>query len=216
MLRLSPAFLLLLSFQAPPAQIGTGPEPSATPVSWEFKFEFLDPRRIEVQVPGRPGPEVFWYMVYTVTNPGPRTHRFFPTLQIVTEDLQVINTDTGIDPIVFNTIRELHHITHKYMVSPTQAIGELKAGDDNSIESVAIWRDFNLTANTYKVYIAGLSGETRLIRNPSFDPSKPPSEENPKFFTLRKTLEIDYTLPGSPLARPFVESERGAMRWIMR
>jgi len=228
--KLNFALLLLCVFQAT-GDVGTGPEPSGTPVSWELEFKFLDPRRLEIQLPGSDRPEVYWYMVYTVSNPSQRSQRFFPLFQLVTEDLRVIDTDMGISPLVVDAIRERHKITHKYLVHPTQSIGALLTGDDNARESVAIWRDTDLTLklNTFTIYVAGLSGETRLVRNPAHNAQQPESRKvtgpdgqerevasNPKYFTLRKTLEIRYTLPGSPRAHPEVAPERGDARWIMR
>lgn len=217
--------LLSLGTQAAPV-VGTGPEPAATRVSWEFEFKFDDPQRIEVQLPGADQPEVYWYMVYTVTNPDARSQLFFPTVQIVTEDLRVFDTDVGISPLVFEVIRERHRRTHQYLVHPTPGIGELLSGDDNARECVAIWRQIDLNVNSFKVYVAGLSGETQFVRNPVHDPSKPEGVKrgadgkerivNPKHFTLRKTLEIQYDLPGSPAARSLAAPERGQVRWIMR
>ena len=214
---------------APGRDVGTGPEPSAVPISWELEFKFLDPQRIEVQLPGAERPEVYWYLVYTVANTSPRSQRFFPLFQIVTEDLRVHDTDMGIDPLVFDAIRERNRITHPYLVDPTKAIGALLSGDDYARESVAIWRQIDLTINNFRVYIAGLSGEMRFVPNPGYDPQKPETRKvtgpdgkttevvvNPKNFTLRKTLEIRYTLPGSPEARPAAMPERKQVRWIMR
>lgn len=221
--------MVLLFATGVDVDVGSGPEPSPNPISWELEFTFLDPQRIEVQLPGRQTPEVYWYVVYTVTNTSGRSQRFFPMFQIVTEDLQVFDTDTGISALVFDAIRERHRITHKYLVHPTKAIGALLAGADNARESVAIWRQVDLSLNDFKVYVAGLSGETDFIRNPVYDPGKPETREvgwlagqpreqvvNPKYFTLRKTLEIPYTLPGSPAARPAAVPQRGQVRWIMR
>ncbi len=222
-------YMLLLALGPVEKEVGVGPQPSPNPISWEFQFTFLDPRRIEIQLPDSDRPEVYWYMVYTVTNASRRSQRFFPTFQIVTEDLRVVDTDMGISPLVFDAIRERHRITHKYMVHPTKSIGALLSGDDNARESVAIWRGVDLTLNNFRIYVAGLSGETRFVVNPSYDPGKPETEKvigpdghvreltpNPKYFTLRKTLEIRYTLPGSPLARSQAEPERGETRWLMR
>ena len=222
---------VLLALSATPSarDVGTGPEPSATPVSWELEFKFLDPQRIEVRLPGADRPEVYWYLVYTVVNKSPRSQRFFPLFQIVTEDLRVYDTDMGIDPLVFDAIRERYRITHKYMVEPTKAIGALLSGDDYARESVAIWRQIDLSITNFSVYVAGLSGELRFIPNPAYDPREPETRQvagrevkagetaaNPKNFTLRKTLEIRYTLPGSPEARPAATPERDQVRWIMR
>lgn len=222
--------LLLAMLLAPPGgEVGKGLEPSPTPTSWELELRFEDPHRVEVQLPGESEPHVYWYMLYTVTNRSGRTQSFFPQFQFVTEDLAVHDTDMGISPLVFDTIRERHRQLYKYLVTPTKAIGELRVGDDNARESVAIWRDIDLRQNSFTIYVSGLSGEVRVVKNPSHNPGKPETQKqvgpdgierdipvNPRNFTLRKTLEIDYTLPGSPLARPFVEAERQRTRWIMR
>ncbi|MGD8450605.1 MAG: hypothetical protein PVJ57_02205 [Phycisphaerae bacterium] len=222
------AAFLALMFLAPQAAstVGAGPEPAPTPISWELDIKFLDPERIEVQLPGQAEPEVYWYMVYTVTNPGSRSQFFFPTFQLVTDDLRVIDTDTGISKLVFDAIAERHRITHKYLMRPTRVIGELLMGDDNARESVAIWRANDLNVNSFTIYVAGLSGETQFIHNPAYDPSQPERVEvgadgkervvNPRHFTLRKTLEISYNLPGSPGARTVAAPERQAVRWVMR
>ncbi len=208
--------LLLLAASPPAPPVGTGPEPSPTPISWELDLRFLDPQRIEVQVPGAATPEVYWYMVYTVTNHTGRSQQFFPTFQLVTDDLRVIDTDMGISALVFNAIRERHRRTHPDLVHPTKAIGDLLTGDDNARESVAIWRGVEADAHSFCIYVAGLSGETRLVKNPTFDPGRPESPENSKQFTLRKTLEICYNLRGDSGARALAEPERVGVRWLMR
>ena len=221
---LTACVLLLLAVPAP-VRVGTGPEPSPRPVSWELDIQFLDPQRIEVQVPGRAEPEVYWYMVYTLTNHSERSQFLFPTFQLVTEDLRVIDTDIGISKLVFDAIRQRHQKTHKYLVHPTKAIGDLRIGDDNARESVAVWRNADLNVSSFKVYVSGLSGETQSVANPTHDPASPELAAgadgrervvNPKDFTLRKTLEIRYNLPGSPAARAWAEPERVGIGWVMR
>jgi hypothetical protein len=200
-------------------EAGRGPQPAPTPVSWELDFKFLDPQRIEVLEPGSDKPEVYWYLVYTVTNRSDRGVFFFPTFQLVTEDLRVIDTDKGISKLVFDAIRARHRKTHKYLVHPTKAIGALLVGDDNSRESVAIWRASLVDVNSFTIYVAGLSGETRLVPNPSWHADDAPSTqagENPKYYTLRKTLEIRYNLPGSATGRAEALPERVSVRWVMR
>lgn len=215
--------------QVPQTDPGSVRQPSPTPISWEFEFRFLDPRRIDLPVPGTDRTEVYWYVVYRVTNPTPRTQRFYPLFQIVTEELELFNTETGIHPYVVDAIRERHKLTHPYLIHPTQAIGDLRSGADNAVDSVAIWKEIDLTQNSFRVYVGGLSGELQYVQNRAYDPDQPETiietspggEErevvvNPKFFTLRKTLEIRYTLPGSPTARTTVLPEREGVRWMMR
>lgn len=213
---------MILLFVQPPGELGGGPEPAPTAVTWELDFKYVNPpRRIEM------GGTTYWYLVYTATNRSSATQRFFPRSQLVTEELRVIETDMGINAAVFDAIRQRHQKTHPYLVSPTKAVGEIRIGDDNAIESVAIWRNVDLSVNEFKIVIGGLSGETRLIRNPAFDPSRPetpPSaaaeppgtEQNPRFFTLRKTLELSYRLAGSENTRIAAEPVLERARWIMR
>jgi hypothetical protein len=228
-LALMPLTLLAGMSAGPTREMGEIPRPSPTPIAWEMEFAFLDPQRIEVLVPGADEPEIYWYIVYTVTNTSPRTQRFFPTFQIVTEDLVVQDTDVGISMLVFDAIKARHAVTHPYLVTPTEAIGPLKTGADNARESVAIWRQIDLSDNDFTVYVAGLSGEARAVPNPAYDPERPELTTvtgpdgrqrelvtNPKTFTLRKTLEIRYAIPGSPAARPQAVPERLRVRWILR
>jgi hypothetical protein len=210
--------------------VGDGPEPSPSLVSWELDFEYQHPRRILVQLRGEQEPTPYWYMLYTVTNPSPRTQRFFPMFELVAEDLQVHATDIGVSPLVFNAIRERHRRTHPYLVSPTEAIGDIRTGDDYAIESVAIWRADLVPGKQFTVYVGGLSGETKSIPNPAYDPSKPESYDrldqkgqravevnNPKRFTLRKTLQLVYRLPGSLAGqRALLQPKLSEKRWIMR
>jgi hypothetical protein len=212
-----------------PWAVGEGPEPSPTPISWEFEFRFADLRRITVQTAGASGPQDYWYLLYTAVNTSPRTQRFYPEFEAVTDDLRVVGADIGISPIVFDAIRERHRVTHPYLVHPTEAIGELKSGEDNARESVAIWRADDLAVNNFTIYVAGLSGESRLVPNPVYDPQRPETTTvtgvngrarevvvNPRLFTLRKTLAIRYKLPGSDEALRRAEPVRVGVEWVMR
>lgn len=213
---------LALALQMP-SDAGEGPSPSPVEVSWQFKFDFIStPIRVNV------GGQTYWYIIYRVTNPGPQPRHFFPLCYVVTEDLKVVATEIGIPPPVFQEIHRRHRNTYRELMSPNQVIGELKGGEDYARESVAIWRNVDLSTNNFAVYVAGLSGETQLVRNPAYD-SKAASQPagsrtgnpvagdaNPKFFTVRKTLEIRYSLPGSTQGQGVVEPVRVETRWVMR
>lgn len=229
MLRLLAATVLLFAAQEREPAAGTGPEPSPAPIAWEFEFRYLHPRRIEIQLAGTEKPQLYWYMVYTVVNTSSTTQRFYPTFELVTGDLRVVETDMGISPLVFEAINERHKLTHPYLVHPTKAIGDLRVGEDYARESVAIWRASDLNVARFTIYIAGLSGEARILPNPAYDPDKPEIRRvvgkdgrerevtvNPKHFTIRKTLQLRYTLPASEDARRRVEPRFDGARWIMR
>ena len=219
----------VLTAQDKPEPVGIGPEPSPTPIAWEFDFKYVQPRRIEVRSPETGRTEVYWYMLYTVTNKSRTTRPFYPIFDLVTDDLRIIHTDLGISPLVFDAIKERHKVTHKYLVHPTKALGDLSAGDDYARESVAIWRADDLNVSEFKIYVSGLSGEARVMKNPTYDPAQPESQTivgddgrereesvNPKYFTLQKTLCLSYSLPASAKARGEIEPRLEQAAWIMR
>jgi len=67
------------------------------------------------------------------------------------------------------------------------------------------------------------------VANPAYDPDAPETIEvpdifgrmqpvvvNPRHFTIRKTLELDYLLPGSPAQHWQTEPVLERRRWVMR
>jgi hypothetical protein len=216
------AWVALLMPQMP-SDAGDGPAPSSVEVSWQLKFEFIStPMRVTV------GGETYWYILYRVTNPGPRTQTFFPLCTVVSEDLKTVPTEIGVPASVFQEIYKRHRDRFPRLVSPNQVIGELRVGEDYAQESVAIWRNVDLSSNNFAIYVAGLSGETQQIRNPAYNPDEPETKEivrggrketvvvNPRFYTIRKTLEMRYILPGSASGAGMGEPVRVETRWVMR
>lgn len=216
--------LLLLANDQKPREVGEGPAPSLTTVSWELEFEYLNPpRRIEA------AGGTYFYIVYKVTNKSAVKQRFYPLIQLVTDDLRVIDTDSGISNAVFEAIRTRHQATHPHMLEPSAVIGDIRSGADHAKESVAIWRADQVTVNNFTVFVAGLSGEAKLIKNPAYDAKQPEKQTvtgsdgqsrevvvNPKSFTVRKTLELRYAVPGSTSQRDLRDPELVLSRWVMR
>ncbi len=168
-------------------------------------------------------------MLYTVVNNSGRDIEFLPKFEIVTKDLKVIPADPAADPAVFNAIKKLHVKDRPFLLDPLEVTGKLLQGADNAKDSVAIWHDFAGQTRHFTLFVSGLSGDTDVIANPTFDPSKPekvvrkgPDGQkvevavNPRRFTLYKTLSIVYTLPGDSQARQTADLVRGNIRWIMR
>src|SRR5207253_1846178 len=97
----------------------------------------------------------------------------------------------GLDPAVFKAIKARHAKTHPFLVSPIDAIGRIKEGADNAIDSVAIFDDLEPRFSSFTIYVGGLTGERRQIPNPSFDPKKPKDDrKNPPSFVIQKTLAL--------------------------
>ncbi len=205
------------------------PAPSIAPRSWQLEFEFQDPRRLIIQLPGEAKPRVYWYLLYTVTNNSNRDVQFMPRFQIVTDNLQVLETDVAADPAVFTAIKKMHTKDRPFLLEPLEVLGKLLQGADNAKDSVAIWQDFSGDARQFTIFVSGLSGETVILPNPTYDPGKPEFVMkdlpggiktkvmvNPKRFVLHKTLSISYRLPGDDEARKQAEPIRETVEWLMR
>lgn len=192
------------------------PKPAIAPKTWELKFRFQDPRKVSVFVPGSEAPVVYWYMLYSVENPGRQERDFLPQFDVVTDTLATVRSELKVSPEAYRAIER--RANDPLLVPPEKAVGRLLSGKENSVRSVAIWRDFDPKAKAFTVFVGGLSGETAAMKNPAFDESKPEGEDNPRKFVLRKTLAIPYRLPGSEEARSLAEPERvpDGMEWIMR
>jgi hypothetical protein len=205
------------------------PTPSLTPQTWQLEFQFEDPQRLVIQLPGEAKPRVYWYVLYNVVNNSGKDVQFLPKFEIVTSDLKVIPADIAADPAVFAAIRKQHVKDRPFLLEPLEVTGKMLQGADNAKDSVAIWRDFSGETRKFTMFVSGLSGDNVVIPNPAFDSGKPETElrdgangqkikmaVNPRRFTLYKTLSIPYTLPGDDEARKTSAAVRGDLEWVMR
>ncbi len=213
------------------------PHPSVTPESWELNFRPGEPMRIEVDTGD--GPQVYWYMLYTVINETGEDVNFHPEITRVSE----IDNDTPTSeaianpksapkliseislvphPKVFEAIKKRHEKTYPFLVSPIKAIGKLRQGKDYAVSSVAIFKELDPRVSKFTIYVSGLSGETKTIPNPKYDPKNAKKTEpgepddNPQFFVLRKTLAMPYTIPGDAKTSRYAKPVLGKLSWVMR
>ena len=199
--------------------VGTGqaaPEPAKAPKSWQIDFEFHDLQRMTLTLPGDRHPTVFWYLLYTATNNSGKDVDFFPSFELVTDSLGVLTAGDNISPSVYDAVRGRHKKAYPFFRDPIRASGKLLQGPDNARTSAAVFRDFDPEADAFRIYAAGLSGEIARISNSTFDGDTPQSAGNPRFFTLRKTLEITYHFPGDTNTRHLAAPVRQSQNWVMR
>lgn len=192
------------------------PQPSKAPRAWELDVEFHDLQRITVTLPGDSKPTAYWYLLYTVTNNSGRDVEFYPSFDLVTNQLEVVPANDHVHPAVYDAVEARYRKTYPFFVNPMKVNGLLLQGEDASRTSAAVFREFAAEANAVTIYAAGFSGEIVRSPNPSFDSSKAESAENPRFFVLRKTLAIAYDVPGDPQTRLSASATRKSMEWVMR
>jgi hypothetical protein len=210
------AALLLFVTASVSAQTQTSPRRSFVPGNWQLDLEFFDPQRITVHLPGDDGPTTYWYLLYRVTNNTGLDVQYYPSFRLVTDTLEVVDGGDRISPTVYDTIFERHRREFPFFAPPWKVNGPLLQGTENSRVSAAVFRPFGTQAARFTIFISGLSGQTERITNPGFDPGTDESEDNPRFFILRRTLAIHYDLPGDLMTRTTTTPIRRTREWVMR
>lgn len=192
--------LMSLSTSAPAA----APEPNIVPSSWELDFKHNKPRVISVRVPGEDGLQHFWYMTYTVTNVTGEDQYFVPEFTLVTDAGDILQGNRQIPPQVVKAIQNREN--NPLLERPTDTIGRLLQGRDNARDGMAIWRMPDHNVRHVRIFIAGLSGEIHTIEDP----------ETGEEITLRKTLMLEYELPGSGEHMRRKEFRNEETDWVVR
>lgn len=186
-----------------------------TPSS-QLDFQFHDPQRITLQLPGDPSPTTYWYLLYTVTNNTGKDVQFFPSFRLVTNTLEVVEGGSGIHPRVYDAIAARHHDEYPFFETPARATRLLLQGEENARTSAAVFRTFDPEASSFTIFVSGLSDKVKRVANPGFDPKKDESDDNPRAFYLRRTLAIAYNLPGDAQTRSQAAPVRRKREWVMR
>ena len=184
--------------------------------SWQLDFEFEDPQRITLTLPGDSHPSTYWYMVYKVTNNTGREVEFYPSFRLVTDTLKVVVGGEDISPTVYDAIQARHSREYRFFRSPNKVLGTLLQGEENARVSAVAFRMFDKEASSFAVYVAGLSGDVERLINPALDPAGDRSGANRQFFLLRRTLMVKYDLPGDPITRAQATPVRRGREWVMR
>lgn len=208
--------IILAAGIALPSAAFSAPQAGLAPKAWQLDFEFYDPQRITLRLPGDDYDTTYWYVLYRVTNRTGQEVQFYPSMRLVTSTLDVVEAGDRISPRVYGAIAARHRDEFPFFAPPVKITGPLLQGEANARVSAAVFHLFDLEASSFKLYISGLSGEIERVINPVFDPKREESKENPRFFLLRRTLEITYDLPGDSQTRAFAKPIRRSRQWVMR
>lgn len=206
-----PAMLLVAAVPA-----SAGPRARRSSPSWQLDVRFQDPQRLAIRLPGRTTTTTYWYVVYEVTNRTGRDVQFLPSVNLVTDTLQVVEGGAMIHPRVYDAIIALHKKDFPFLAPPTRVTGKLLQGEENARATVAVFRNFDPQASSFTIYASGFSSEIERSPNPAFDAKLAASPSNPRFFLLRRTLGIVYDLPGDPTTRHLAKPIRRTRMWVMR
>jgi hypothetical protein len=142
-------------------------------------------------------------MTYTVTNNTDHEQLFLPEFDLVTEDGKVVRNDTNIPAAVFQAIKKREGM--RFLQPAAQIGGELRIGDDQAKDGVAIWPEPSPRMGKFQIFVSGLSGETATVKGP-----------DGKDIILRKTLELNYLIRGDDVYPGEDDVNEEPQRWVMR
>ncbi|HEV8607215.1 MAG TPA: hypothetical protein VGQ99_17885 [Tepidisphaeraceae bacterium] len=198
-----------------PASSQAFPKPSPYAISWEFKFDYATPKRIVVRTSPAREPEAFWYMTFTVTNLSREEHNFLPYFEMLANDGQVFRSDNHIPLTVLETIRIKER--NPRLEALNDIAGQLRVGEDQAREGVAIWPEPNPKMGRFSIFISGLSGESVILKDAKGNPMERTNPEGKKEpIVLWKTLQIDYFVPGDEKNPGNDVIDLVEQQWVMR
>jgi len=205
-------FLLALSL----GPLHAAPEPALVPPpgTWQLSLQLHgQPRQITTKLPGDAHPQTFWYLPYTITNNTDQDAEFYPRVELLTDTLKLYQAGVNVRRPIFTAIRERYNETLPLLEPQSMLTGRVLQGQDNARDSVIIIQDFDPNATSVKLFFTGLSNETVTVEHPS---QIDPKTNKPKRLLLRKTLMLQYDVPGDALKLEKRIMLYRSRKWIMR
>ncbi|MBN1806278.1 MAG: hypothetical protein JW837_13605 [Sedimentisphaerales bacterium] len=190
------------------------PEPAIVPATgqWTVDTEFTHLQQIVLQRASDKKPVRFWYTIITLTNNTDEDVAFFPKCDLMTDTFHVTQAGKGVSPVVFEQVKRRHNARYPFLELLSESGNRILQGEDNTKDIAVIWPDFDVKAKSVKLFIAGLSNETVVIKHPVAKNEF----GNPLNVFLRKTLELSYDFKGDPAIRSGASLTYKGKRWIMR
>lgn len=146
-------------------------------------------------------------MTYKVTNFSGNDLLFAPDVSLMTDNITVLKSGRNVPMSVTNAV--LDRLDNPLIESQIDIVSTVLQGPEHARDGVLIWPANQLDVDEVTVFFAGLSGEFE-----SYVVDR--DGQNPRRYTLRKTLMLRYATPGdfsNQGARPFEVDEK---RWVMR
>jgi hypothetical protein len=160
------------------------PEPDVTDQSWRLEFSYETPDAVAIEdADGQT--QWFWYLPYKVVNETGEKQLFVPSITVADNNGRVVQANRGLPSGLFKKIKKIQE--NSLLRSPTDVAGTILTGEDYAKESVAIWPASSKDVNSFRIFIAGLSGETAVVENPRTGDT----------IQLQRTKLLEYETPGS-------------------
>ncbi len=154
--------------------------------TFDFRFDSLEPL-VVTNPEGEK--EVYWYLVYTITNTSDEEHNFVPAFTLYSDTASTRRA--GLHPDVFDAVQKRRQI--RFLENAVKMTGKVFPGEDNARTGVAIFAPLDRETDHFRIFVEGLSGEFIERPNPAATAETP---EDEKVIRLRKTLVLEYKFPG--------------------
>ena len=207
------AFCVLATISYGKAPEGV-PEPASLPPAdiWQLDVEFHgNPQQLEVTLPGDEKPTRFWYLVYTITNNTGQDVDFYPTFEVMTNTFKLYEAGKVPTKPVYDAVEVLYKKSVPLLEPEIQVAGKILQGEDNARDCVCILDDFDPNATSVKLFVSGFSNET-VTKEIADDKN----EKKSKKVLLRKTLMLEYSVPGDERNQDNKVMLFRRKEWIMR
>jgi len=155
---------------------------------WTFDLQFEHPQPIVVRTPGGQR-EVYWYLVYTVTNRAKEAKQFIPAFTLYTD--KAVLRRAGVFPSVHEAVKAARKI--RFLQNAVTMHGKVMPGEGNARTGVAIFAPLDRDTDRFSIFCEGMSGQ--YVERPNLA-AKPDAPDDKKVVRLRKTLALTYKLPG--------------------
>ena len=194
------------------------PKPSVAPVTWALDFHPGTPTRITVKVPGADAPKAFWYLPFTVTNNSKDEQQFLPVFELVDDTGKIHKSDQNIPAAVFDEIKKREG--KRFLEPLHKATGRILQGAEQAKDSVAIWPEPLERMGSFSIFASGFSGEAVWYKDGKEIPFNKADWTKMKpedaGIILRKTIELDYHVPGDEFYQGRDRVIKKDERWVMR
>jgi hypothetical protein len=182
---------------------GKHPEPDVTDTTWRLDFEYNTPDAIALE-DAQGNTRWYWYMPYKVINNTGEKQLFVPDVVIADNTGRVVKAGANVPAGAFEKIKA--RLGNSLLRRPTAIAGPLLVGADYAKESVLIWPASKQDVDSFRVFIAGLSGETAVVENP----------RTGEDVQLQRTLMLEYHTPGDVKTPENQTIRFGREDWVMR
>ena len=200
-------FALLIVLLA--AIVVAAPRPSLAPAAgiWTLDVVYTHPTQYSAR-DKEGNVQRYWYMVLSLTNNTGEDVPFYPKFEMMTDTWQMSKADFGITTRIYSALKRMNEGSFPFLVSMDEVDNVILEGEDNAVDLLVVWKDFDVKAKGAKFFFAGMSNETAVVETES--------EDETVRHILQKTLELNYSIPGDERKRDSQQLVFDSQRWIMR